>query len=303
MNRYPKVSVVIPVHNTSENLADTLSALLNQSYPGEVEIIAVDNNSTDGSDQIAANTPGVTLVHQKEIQNAAATRNKGIVTATGQVIAFIDSDCIPAKDWLIHGITAMQENNVDRVGGKVEIKPVFPDSALPELLDALSNFNQERLIQNHKTAMTGNFIAKKSFFEKTGLFDPDFYEFEDIELGKRATAINSTICYAPKCIVWHSPRNTLSQIWRKSKRNGRGIFIMCRNNPKWSGLWGWKHPVRPVKLFLTPRLLNWETLSFASKEIDSMTRFYISLSRWFVINIPEALGYWQCWINSFLFGK
>lgn len=298
MNELPKVSIVIPVHNCLANLEQTLLALKCQDYQGETEIIVVDNNSNDGSDEIAKQIPDIIVVYEKEIQNAAATRNRGIATAKGSIIAFLDGDCIPEKDWIKQAVNAIKQTGTYRIGGKIGVKPISPDSPVPALLDTLYSFNQEKLVNVHQAAMTRNLIVTREVFEKIGVFDNDFFEMEDIELGLRATKANIPINYVPECLVWHSPIMTSSEIFKKAKRNGKGTFILCNKNPQWSGRWGWKHPLRAIKTLITPRRLYWDTLPFDAQEITWNKKVKIYLGLWFLMNLGEAVGYFETWLNS-----
>jgi glycosyltransferase involved in cell wall biosynthesis len=294
----PKVSVVIPVHNNVDRLPITLETLQKQTYPQELlEIIVVDNNSSDGSDSIASQFANINLIYQKDIQNAAATRNAGIIAATGEIIAFIDADCVPALDWIERAIINIYQCNCDRIGGRVIVQPLSPNSPTPALLDALYSFNQELLVKNYQAAMTGNFIAKKEVFQEIGHFNSDFFELEDIDLGVRATTAGFSITYADDCIVYHEPRNTIFQMWKKGKRNGRGMFSICENNLQWKGRFGWKHLPRTIKTLITPRQLHWNTLPFSKKEIKWNKKIAIYFELILTTNIAETLGYFQYFLD------
>ena len=111
----PSISVVIPVYNEERYLGACLTSLAKLDYPdSEVEIILVDNGSTDRSLDIAGGydvkvyeCPGVTV---------GAVRNFGASKATGKLIVFIDSDCVVKPDWLHRGLSSLGEG-VDVAGG------------------------------------------------------------------------------------------------------------------------------------------------------------------------------------------
>lgn len=302
MNQYPKVSVVIPVHNCAATLEQTLTMLKQQDYQGETEIIAVDNNSKDGSDKIAQQMSNVILVYQTAIQNAAATRNKGIETATGEIIAFLDGDCIPEKDWIRQAVNIIEQTGVSRIGGRIGVKPISPESPVPALLDTLCCFNQEGAVKNCQSSMTANLIVKREVFDKVGNFNEDYFEMEDIEFGLRATNANFTVSYGKNCLVWHPPRMTVKEMFIKAKRNGKGTFILCNKNPKWSGKWGWKHSLRGLKTLLKPKQLYWDTLPFNPQKISLIKKIQIYFSLLLIMNLGEAVGYWETWFKT-LFQK
>lgn len=92
------VSVVVPVYNVAPYLERCVRSVLRQTYK-ELEVILVDDGSTDGSgelcDQLASTDTRIHVVHQKN-QGLSGARNTGIRQATGEYMAFIDSD----DEWL-----------------------------------------------------------------------------------------------------------------------------------------------------------------------------------------------------------
>lgn len=110
-----KVSVVIPVYNVKPYLERCVKSVIGQTYK-DLEIILVDDGSTDGSgelcDKIAGSDQRICVIHQKN-QGLSGARNTGIKQATGEYIAFIDSD----DEWLItDGIEKLlQEEKIDLI--------------------------------------------------------------------------------------------------------------------------------------------------------------------------------------------
>lgn len=94
MDKSPLVTVIVPVYNTTPYLKECLSSICNQTYRN-LEIIAVDDGSTDGSsellDEIAGKDTRIKVVH-KENGGVSSARNKGLALAHGEYISFVDSD-------------------------------------------------------------------------------------------------------------------------------------------------------------------------------------------------------------------
>src|SRR5690606_13537481 len=95
-----KVSVVVPVYNPGKHIEDLITSLLRQDLPrDEYEVIFVDGGSTDETparlDALAAEEPGVTVIHEEASGWSGKPRNVGIDTARGEYIMFVDND-----DWL-----------------------------------------------------------------------------------------------------------------------------------------------------------------------------------------------------------
>jgi glycosyltransferase involved in cell wall biosynthesis len=91
-----RFTAVVPVHNTAEHLERCIAALQAQDYPrDQFEILMVDNNSTDGSPGILARAGGVRALSERK-QGSYAARNRALRDASGDVLAFTDSDCAPS---------------------------------------------------------------------------------------------------------------------------------------------------------------------------------------------------------------
>ncbi|MFI0357201.1 glycosyltransferase family 2 protein [Actinomadura sp. 9N407] len=116
----PKVSVIVPVHNGRSTLERTIRSVLDQSLPpDQVEIIAVDDGSTDGSgeelDRLAAGRRGFTVVHQEASGGPGRPRNVGIERATGEYVFFLDADDHLAPEALERCCAMADANETDVV--------------------------------------------------------------------------------------------------------------------------------------------------------------------------------------------
>src|SRR5262245_15990846 len=116
----PCVSVVIPVHNAEPFLASTLESVVRQGHDA-LEIIVVDDGSTDGSAEIAKRSPaGVRYVCQPNMGPPAA-RNAGLRLATGDVITFLDADDLWTDGRLALQLRLLaQHPTVDIVAGRFQ---------------------------------------------------------------------------------------------------------------------------------------------------------------------------------------
>ena len=110
-----RVSVIVPIYNTKEFLAKCLDSILQQTYPN-IEIILVDNGSTDGSGSIAKEyakkTSQIKYVY-KEHGNISSARNLGLNYVEGQYVGFVDSDDWIEKSMYEKLVYAMENNEAD----------------------------------------------------------------------------------------------------------------------------------------------------------------------------------------------
>jgi glycosyltransferase involved in cell wall biosynthesis len=112
------ISVIVPFHNCARFIEACVKALISQRYPRDsFEIFMVDNNSVDASAEIVRRYPEVRLLSETK-PGAYAARNRAARDASGAIIAFTDSDCAPAPDWLQTISDAMAAPGVCLVQGR-----------------------------------------------------------------------------------------------------------------------------------------------------------------------------------------
>jgi hypothetical protein len=172
--RLPLVSVIVPVYNDADRLRTCLHALAQQTYPdSRLEIIVVDNGSTDGSATVAARFPRVRVESEPTVGSYAA-RNRGIGVATGEVLAFTDADCIPTRDWVAEGVAHLAR--VPRCGlvaGRIHIYPREGDRPTTvELYESLFDFDQHRFVEHGRFGVTANLFTYAAVVREVGSFDP-----------------------------------------------------------------------------------------------------------------------------------
>ncbi len=87
----PKASIIIPAYNYGHYVAETVESAVAQSYPN-VEVIVVDDGSTDDTDEVCKRFGDRIRYHHKENAGLSAARNTGIKLATGEFLVFLDAD-------------------------------------------------------------------------------------------------------------------------------------------------------------------------------------------------------------------
>lgn len=123
----PLISIITVNWNGKKYLEDLFSSLAGLNYPGDkLQIIMVDNNSTDGSIGFTEKRfPGVEIVPLKENTGYAGGNNEGLRRARGRYIALINNDCIVDPDWLCEMLSIFRKASVDAKIGAVGPKVVF----------------------------------------------------------------------------------------------------------------------------------------------------------------------------------
>ena len=111
----PSVTVIVPVRNGEQTIQPLLESLQKLDYdPAKVEVIVVDGNSKDKTQEIVKKYPVKLVIENKNGINLA--RNMGIKNSNGEIIAFTDSDCIVPNNW----VTKIVENFKDEIMGRIE---------------------------------------------------------------------------------------------------------------------------------------------------------------------------------------
>jgi glycosyltransferase involved in cell wall biosynthesis len=232
-DRLPFVSVIIPVYNDSERLKICLEAVDNQTYPkARFEIIVVDNGSETDVGPLVAQFDQAVIAYENRTGSYSA-RNKGLSIAKGEVMAFTDSDCIPAPDWIEKGVAnLLRVPNIGLVGGKVEC--IFTDPRQPtavEVYDSITYLDQKYWVEVDKFAITANVFTFRNVFDHVGLFNDTLKSGGDMEWGKRVSSSDYKIFYADDTRVSHPARNSFIQQYKKQVRVAGGFQDFKRQNP------------------------------------------------------------------------
>ena len=172
MTGRPVVSVIVPFFQSERHIGACIESLLHQvNVDGDLEIILVDNGSTDQSAAIAAGYQGVTLLREPA-PGAYAARNAGITRATAPVIAFTDADCVVDRDW-VHAIQdGLQSPSTAVLIGHCR----YPSnaSAALRLLGAYENAKAEYVTRRcrpaQRYAYANNMAVRASVFDQLGPF-------------------------------------------------------------------------------------------------------------------------------------
>lgn len=194
MHNEPLISVVIPVHNCERYLAEAIESVLAQTYR-PIEIIVVDDGSTDGSADIAERfVPPVRYCFQLH-SGAGAARNHGIECAGGSFFAFLDADDLWMKGKLVRQMAAFREHpQLAMVFGHVE------QFHSPELGSDL----KDRIRYPAETMpgyMLGAMLVRRDAFLRVGPFETKWQVGEFVDWYSRALEQGLKSFVVPQMIV------------------------------------------------------------------------------------------------------
>lgn len=196
-----QISVIVPVYQAKTYLDECVSSILAQTGV-KVEIILVDDGSTDGSekmcDQYAERYRSVRVIHQKN-SGVSVARNAGIEIATGEFIAFCDSDDRMRPEMLLTMVTKMQDNGADVAlcGYKTfpkgnSILPQIPDGVNMKLGDKIGEY--QGIHTGNELCFSWRFVFRKCFLDKNNIrFDEKIHVGEDTIFNTYAVMCGNTI--------------------------------------------------------------------------------------------------------------
>ncbi|MFH1202029.1 MAG: glycosyltransferase [Candidatus Omnitrophota bacterium] len=220
MKSYPSVSVVVINYNGKRYLKNCFDSLYRINYPKtKLEIIMVDNGSSDGSLRFVRGKYPKVKILRNDINNYCRANNLGIRKAKGQFIAVLNNDTKIDKDWLIELMKVMNTaKSIAAVGSKI----LFTNGRIESIGHiALRNFywqdkgsNQKDHGQFDKLEKTSSLCGCSVLYRKKALKDVDYFDedfnmyLEDVDISMRLKKKGWQLLYAPKSLVFHKHHGT-----------------------------------------------------------------------------------------------
>jgi GT2 family glycosyltransferase len=209
------VSVVVPHLDDLEGLARCMAALEAQTLGRDrFEIVVGDNGSRAGIEAVRRVARGARVVSATE-KGAGPARNAAVAAASGEVLAFTDSDCIPSPGWLAAGLEALER--ADIVGGAMDVAVRTAGRPTPsEAFELAFAFDNRRYVETLGFSVTANLMVRRADFERVGGFRTGVPE--DLDWCRKARGLGLTITYAAGASVAHPARHSFDELAAKWRR-------------------------------------------------------------------------------------
>ncbi len=244
-----KISVIIPAFNGEKYIAQCIENVLYQTYK-EIEIIVVNDGSTDRTAEIAARWPEVKLINQ-ENQGLSVARNSGMEVATGDYIHFMDADDLINRNYyerMVDAITGVE--SVDMVFGGF-VNGIHPELSLSFADRLLITLLEDKIALTNAGLMgyAVRYLVRRKFLEENNLrFEPGRL-IEDVPFTLEAIAWSKAVATAPGATYYYikragsilNSRNrerarkraldySYARAWRREfyERNGLGTVVKPR---------------------------------------------------------------------------
>jgi O-antigen biosynthesis protein len=243
LSRYPRVSVVVCSYNAERTMEACLISLEHLAYP-DYEVIVINDGSTDHTLEIAEQFPYCRIVSGPN-RGLSGARNIGVEHATGEIVAYTDSDCVADPHWLDYLVATMERRGLVACGG-----PNFPppeDRLVPSAV-AVSPGGPTHVLLADEIAehIAGcNMAFRRDVLMALGGFDPIYRAAgDDVDFCWRLQDAGYEIGYSPAAMVWHFRRNTVRAYIGQQKGYGKAEALVLAKHParfnllgqaKWAG--------------------------------------------------------------------
>lgn len=229
---YPKVSVIVCTYNGAQTLAACLQSLLQIDYP-HYEVVLVDDGSTDRTPEIIdqfRHDPRLVPVRQKNMGLSYA-RNVGAHTATGEIFAYTDGDCMADPDWLYYLVGTLLSGPYAGVGGPNISPPAlnWVQACVSAAPGGPSHVLLTDVIAEHIPGC--NMAFHRWAFDLVGGFDPEYRKAgDDVDFCWRLQTAGQVIAFSASAIVWHYRRFTLQAFKRQQEGYGEAESMLRFNH-------------------------------------------------------------------------
>lgn len=229
-SEWPSLSVVICAYNASATLDECLAHTCRLDYPN-LEVIVVDDGSTDDTAAIAARYPRARLLR---IQHAglSVARNAGAAEATGEIVAYLDSDAYPTPEWPYYLVLGFDAPDVAAAGGPN--LPPADDGLGAEMIARAPGGPVHVLYADDRAEHVPgcNMAFWREILSETGGFDPIYTAAgDDVDMCWKVLDRGYGIGFHPAAMVWHHRRPGIRTYLRQQRGYGRAEALVEQRHP------------------------------------------------------------------------
>ncbi|MBC6464741.1 glycosyltransferase family 2 protein [Actinomadura alba] len=234
---WPAVSVIMPVLNEERHLADAVSRILDQDYPGELELVLAVGPSRDRTqeiaDRIAAEDPRIIVVANPTGRTPQGL-NIAIKASQYSILVRVDGHSLLPTDYVRAAVETMEETKADNVGGIMAAEGVtaFEKAVARAMTSPIgvgnARFHTGGAPGEVETVYLGTF--RRSALERVGGYDETFVRAQDWEMNHRIRRTGGTVYFTPRMRVTYRPRPDLRALAKQYFHTGRWRRVVGREH-------------------------------------------------------------------------
>ncbi|WP_371407472.1 glycosyltransferase family 2 protein [Kribbella sp. NBC_00662] len=239
LSHWPPVSVVMPVLNEERHLEEAVGRVLEQDYPGELEVVLAIGPSKDRTqeiaDKLAEKDHRISIVPNPTGKTPAAL-NVGIAHAKHDILVRVDGHGALTDGYITRAVEVLQESGADNVGGVMAAEGRTPTEMAvacayrSRLGLGASTFHQGGKAGPADTVYLG--VFRRAALERVGGFDETMHRAQDWELNYRIRKTGGLIWFTPDLSVTYRPRSSLSAVAKQFFHTGQWRREVIRRHPE-----------------------------------------------------------------------
>lgn len=226
------VSFILPALNEELHIGDCLRSIKRLELPAgveRVEMIVVDNQSTDRTEEISVSEGAIVV--RVPAGNPSLARNTGASRANGEWLAFVDADCELPTNWLVVCCSHLSESGrVIGVAGVME-KPGGDATWVERAWFELAHGKRCEVAATARWLPTFNLLLRRDAFESVGCFDESLTTCEDCDLGYRLSASGFLIIDPRAKVIHNGESRSLRELFRREAWRTRGNVRLAWGRP------------------------------------------------------------------------
>lgn len=239
LSSWPPVSVVMPVLNEERHLEEAVGRVLDQEYPGELEVVLAIGPSKDKTQAIAAKLAEadkrITIVANPTGKTPAGL-NTGIAHARHDIVVRVDGHGVLTQGYIRRAVEVLHESGADNVGGvmaaegRTPIEMAVACAYRSRLGLGASTFHQGGKAGPADTVYLG--VFRRAALERVGGFDESMHRAQDWELNYRIRKTGGLIWFSPDLSVTYRPRSSLKDVAKQFFHTGQWRREVIRRHPE-----------------------------------------------------------------------
>ncbi|HEY6797249.1 MAG TPA: glycosyltransferase family 2 protein [Kineosporiaceae bacterium] len=235
---WPPVSVVVPVLNEAKHLRESVQRILDQDYPGELEIVLALGPSRDDTDAVAAELgsqdPRVRSVGNPTGRTPAGL-NAAIRASRHPVVVRVDGHGLLAPGYIRAAVRLLTETGAANVGGVMAAEGVTAfQKAVAAAMTSVFGVGGARFHTGGQAGPADTVylgVFRRDVLERLGGYDESFLRAQDWELNHRIRSSGGVVWFSPDLSVTYRPRSSLLALGRQYFHYGRWRRVVMRQHP------------------------------------------------------------------------